>query len=93
MPRGRAKIANQGLSQRAVDLFRLGRRMQDGGCEDNAQELMDVRLALHRELGLKPWHPFVTTASDDQPDPDMDPMKLGQFELIRELRRKLEEAA
>ena len=53
------------ISGRAVNLFKLGLKMQRNGGAQNSREFIEVAIALHSELGLKPWH-------DDVFDLDID---------------------
>jgi hypothetical protein len=51
-------------------------------------------LELHRELGLKVWHPFVTDVgsigeADEDCDPPDDQSRLRDWLTVRNIRRKL----
>jgi hypothetical protein len=79
------------LTIRAVDLFKLGLKMQRDGVAQNSREFIEVALALHRELGLKPWHPDVFGLDPDTPISERLRLQseIDQFCYVRDLRRQL----
>jgi len=68
----------------ALHLYRLG-------VDESSREAIDLDLALHRELGLKPWHPtvFDLDAADDTPV-DLDDMRGRQHAYVLDLLRQLQ---
>jgi hypothetical protein len=78
------------ISQRSIDLFRLGKAMLAEGFASNSTEFYEVSLGLHRALGLRPWQPdifdfeFIMT-------PPSPPNSDWQF--VEELHRRLAAAA
>jgi hypothetical protein len=79
------------VTRRAVDLFKLGLKMQRDGVAQNSREFIEVAIALHRELGLKPWHDDVFDLDIDTPVPErlQTQFDIDQFCHVRELRRQL----
>jgi hypothetical protein len=85
------------VSPYAVHLYRLGLKMQHDGVDESSREWLDLTLALHRELGLKPWHPFIFDLDPDDDTPgrfpvDLDDMISRQREHVLELLRQLRAA-
>jgi hypothetical protein len=62
------------------------------GVPRDSREFLDLELALHRELALRPWHDFVFDlgADDDAEGLDLDSMRGQQrahvLDLLRQLR-------
>ena len=79
------------VTRRAVDLFKLGLKMQRDGVAQNSREFIEVAIALHRELGLKPWHRDVFDLDIDTPVPERlrFQSEIDQFCYVRDLRRQL----
>ena len=50
------------ITQRSIDLFKLGRAMLAQGFAHGSGEFNEVSLGLHRELHLRPWQEFVSTS-------------------------------
>jgi hypothetical protein len=76
------------LSQRAVDLFRLGKHMLARGYANDSTEFYEVCRGLHRALQLRPWMPnifdfeiFDMKAESFPPHAD--------FAMVQELHRRL----
>jgi hypothetical protein len=80
------------ITQRSVELFQLGQQMLAEGCAPDSNEMNEVALSLHRNLGLRPWQPdvfdfeFFDMRAETYP-PHAD------FRLVEELHRRLVEAA
>ena len=74
----------------SVGLFRRGTRLLDEGRADE-KEFDKIRLALHRRLGLKPWHPNVFDV--DLYAPDNNPHQLRDWKFVTSLRNQLAELA
>jgi hypothetical protein len=74
-----------------VDLFKLGLKMQRDGVAQNSREFIEVALALHRELGLKPWHRDVFDLDIATPVPEQlrFQSEIDQFCYVRDLRRQM----
>jgi hypothetical protein len=85
--RRREDFYDSRITQRALDLFKLGRAMLAQGFAHDSRELNEVSLALHRELHLRPWQEFVfdfevfTMTPPTPPDAD--------WRLVQELHRRL----
>ena len=75
----------------ALHLYRLGLKMRHDGVDESSREAINLDLALHRELGLKPWHPtvFDLDAADDTPV-DLDDMRGRQHAYVLDLLRQLQ---
>jgi hypothetical protein len=78
------------LDAECVRLFKRGSELIDEGCEEDKEELRRIRLALHRRLGLKPWHESVFDVDDAAPD---DPVRFREWKWVRSLRDQLAELA
>ena len=81
------------ISQRSIDLYKLGKAMLAQGFRDDSREFYEVSLGLHRTLGLRPWQLEVFdfeiyTMTMTPPYPPH-----AGFELVRELHRRLVAAA
>jgi hypothetical protein len=70
-------------------MFRRGTKLIDDGLEDS-KEFDKIRLALHRRLGLKPWHENVFDVDDAAPD---DPHRFREWKYVTSLRDQLAELA
>lgn len=79
------------VTRRELDLFKLGLKMHRDGVAQNSREFIEVALALHRELGLKPWHRDVFDIDVDTPVPEQlkTHFEIDQFCYARDLRRQL----
>jgi hypothetical protein len=89
MPRCR-KINNDILTQTAIDLYKLAMKMEREGVAFDDEKYNEVSLALHRELHLKPWDPFVLDVQlDSVPDPRLEPMRRKSFQRSIDIRRAL----
>jgi hypothetical protein len=77
-----------------VELFRQCRKLSGQGYSQDSDEFAWVSLELHRELGLKPWHPFVVDVGSIAEDGDApgDPSHLRDWLMVRDIRRRLVEA-
>jgi hypothetical protein len=73
-----------------VRLFKRGSELIDEGCGEDKEELRRIRLALHRRLGLRPWHESVFDVDDAAPD---NPHQFREWKLVRSLRNQLAELA
>ena len=73
------------LDAESVRMFRRGTRLMREGC-DGEKEFTKIRLALHRRLGLKPWHPNVFDVDLYAPS---DPHQRYDWELVASLRDQL----
>ena len=73
------------LDAESVGLFRRGTRLLDEGRADE-KEFDKIRLALHRRLGLKPWHPNVFDVDLYAPS---DPHQRRDWEWVASLRDQL----
>jgi hypothetical protein len=91
MPKRRAKLTHSAITQTAVDLYKLGVKMQGQGANlDNNEEFQEISLALHRALNLRPWHPFVFDVKiDDIPDPHLEPMMRKSLQRSIDIHRAL----
>jgi len=87
------------VSSWAVALWKNGWAMIYAGCDEDGDEFGELRLELHRELSLRPWHwsPFdvgsVGEGDEDDlaPEPPDDPSHLRDFQMVRNIRRRLVE--
>jgi len=57
---------------------------------------VDLALELHRELGLKPWHPSIFAVGsigevDEECNSLDDPYRLKNWLMVRDIRRRLVE--
>jgi hypothetical protein len=84
------RTPNSVITQKAIDLFRLGTKMMDDGIPLEAREFLDVEVALHRELGLAPWHPYMFFADFEPPTDDLTKRRF--YEHVLDLRHAFEEA-
>jgi hypothetical protein len=79
------------VTQTAVDLFRLGKKMLAEGFASDSREFYEVSLGLHRALGLRPWQldifDFEIFNMTPPSPPDAD------WQLVHELHRRLVAAA
>jgi hypothetical protein len=69
--------------------------MLHNGYSEDDRALRDVALELHRELGLKPWHPLVIdvgSIAEPGNEPD-DPSHRYDWQMVRDIRRRLVEGA
>ena len=89
--RRREEVRDSRVSQRAVDLFRLGKKMSADGVAHDAQEMNEVALGLHRELKLRPWQDFVLDFELYTVTPPNPPT--ADYFLVEELHRRLVAAA
>jgi hypothetical protein len=81
------------ISVRARELWSACCRMIHQGYAEDDEAFRDLALELHRELGLKPWHPFVVdvgSIAEDGDAPD-DPSHLRDWLMVRDIRRRLVE--
>ena len=76
------------ISERAVRLFKQGIALLHNG---GGAEMRWISIALHRELGLKPWHDDVFDLDIDTPVPERlkSHFEIDQFCYVRGLRRQL----
>jgi hypothetical protein len=89
----RRRLDENVITPQALHLFRLGLKMQHDGVFRDSREYMDMTMALHRELGLRPWHEFIFDIDvDDEPDM-VNPIKREHHAHVLSLRRALEELA
>ena len=79
------------ITQRSIDLFKLGRAMLAQGFASNSREFYEVSLGLHRALGLRPWQECVFDFEIFTMKPPSPPD--AGYELVRELHRRLVVAA
>jgi len=77
------------LDAESVRMFRRGSNLMDEGREGE-KEFVKIRLALHRRLGLKPWHENVFDVDDAAPD---DPVRFREWKRVWSLRDQLAELA
>ena len=89
--RRREDYLDSRISQRSIDLFRLGKAMLAEGFASNSTEFYEVSLGLHRALGLRPWQLEVFDFELYAVTPRYPPH--AGFELVRELHRRLVAAA
>jgi hypothetical protein len=73
-------------------LYLTGLGMLQNGVSRNSREFLDLDLALHRELGLRPWHHFIFDLDPDDDTPDPDDMRSRQHAHVRDLLRQLVQA-
>ena len=78
------------LDAESVRMFKRGSDLLSEGCERDKEELRRIRLALHRRLGLKPWHENVFDVDDAAPD---DPVRFREWKWVWSLRDQLAELA
>jgi len=76
------------ISERAVKLFKQGITLLHNGGDRDGAEMRWISIALHRELGLKPWHDDVFDLDIDTPVPKTQ-LDVDQFCYVRDLRRQL----
>jgi hypothetical protein len=93
MSRRRRRITYQGLTERSINLFRYGLRLQHEGKEDT-DLFRQVDRELCRELALKPWFPSpfeVTAGFDDEEDAiaSVRPDHRPYYQHVINLRRSL----
>ena len=76
------------ISERAVRLFKQGIALLHNG---GGAEMRWISIALHRELGLKPWHDDVFDLDIETPVPErlQTQLDVDQFCYVRDLRRQL----
>jgi hypothetical protein len=67
--------------------------MQHDGVDSNSREALDLSLALHRELKLQPWHPFIFDIPDDDSPVNLDDLRGRQRAHVRDLLRQLQALA
>ena len=81
------------ITTRAVELFQRALAIQAGG-NTRRREFLDLQLALHRELDLRPLHPFLLDLEADQPPPSWmaDAHQIACWNLVADLRRRLDAA-
>ena len=79
------------ISERAVALFKQGIALLHNGGNRDGAEMRWISVALHRELGLKPWHEDVFDICINMPVPKRLKIQLdiNQFCYVRDLRRHL----
>ena len=79
------------ISERVVKLFKQGIALLHNGGDRDAAEMRWISIALHRELGLKPWHDDVFDLDIDTPVPERlhTQFDIDQFCHVRDLRRQL----
>ena len=79
------------ISERAVALFKQGIALLHNGGDRDGAEMRWISIALHRELGLKPWHEDVFDLDIDTPVPERlkTQLDVDQFCYVRDLRRQL----
>jgi hypothetical protein len=77
------------IDAESVWLFRRGTRLLDEGCGED-KEFDKIRLALHRRLGLRPWHPNVFDVDLYAPD---NPHQFRDWKFVTSLRDQLAELA
>ena len=82
------------ISARARELWSACCRMTHQGYSEDDENFRDLAVELHRELGLKPWHPFVVDVGsvgdpDEECSPPDDPSNLRDWLMVRELRCRL----
>jgi hypothetical protein len=64
--------------------------MEALGVPSDSAECIEVSVALHRELGLRPWDSNVLEIDEDErPGPGLNPIQIRSFELTTALRRQL----
>ena len=85
--RRRGNSLDARISQRALDLYRLGCDMLRDGVDPSSGEWTDVAFTLNRELKLPPWSEIVL----DLEAYAIDPTKLEStnWRLPRQLHRQL----
>jgi len=76
------------ITERAVKLFKQGIALLHNGGDRDGAEMRWISIALHRELGLKPWHDDVFDLDIDTPVPKTQ-LDVDQFCYVRDLRRQL----
>jgi len=94
--RKRTPIGGPGrnISPRAVELWRQCREMVQRGCSEDDRSVRDLAGELHRELGLRPWHPLVVDVAADGEAPDyLPPSNQRDWLTVIEIRGRLEEVA
>jgi hypothetical protein len=79
------------ITERAIDSFRLAKAMLAQGFASDSREVNEVSLAIHRELGLRPWQPFVLDLEIFDMTPPSPPN--ADWQLVQELHRRLVAAA
>jgi hypothetical protein len=80
------------VTQRAIDLFKLGRSMLAQGYANDATEFYEVSRGLHRALNLRPWMPDVFDFEIFDMKAESYPPH-ADFALVQELHRRLVKAA
>jgi hypothetical protein len=87
------RSATPPVTPHAVDLYRTCLKMLDDGVDRADRKFLDASLLLHRELQLRPWHPFVTDIDPDDDAPvDLDDMISRQRAHVLDLLRQLQAA-
>jgi hypothetical protein len=75
------------ISQRSIDLYKLGKAMLAQGFRDDSREFYEVSLGLHRALDLRPWMLEIFDFELCIVTPPYPPH--AGYELVRELHRRL----
>jgi hypothetical protein len=78
------------LDAESVRMFRRGSNLMDEGREGE-KEFVKIRLALHRRLGLKPWHENVFDVGFSYVP--IDPHQFRDWKWVASLRDQLAELA
>jgi hypothetical protein len=102
----RAPQRRQGLIRASTlkGRFRACQGLPGSAAEDRCPDthpdpngaVVDLALELHRELGLKPWHPSIFAVgsigeADEERNPPDDPYRLKNWLMVRDIRRRLVE--
>jgi hypothetical protein len=74
-----------------VALFKQGIALLHNDGDRDGAEMRWISIALHRELGLRPWHDGVFDLDVDTPVPErlQNQLDIDQFCYVRDLRRQL----
>jgi hypothetical protein len=72
----------------SVELFKIGIELVGEGHGDS-DAFREISLALHRRLGLKPWHPHVLSMTIDDPPPSGEPHHINYWAVVKKLRYQL----
>ena len=73
------------LDAESVRMFRRGTKLISEGREED-KEFKKLRLALHRRLGLKPWHQNIFDLADSPPT---EPHQFVNWKYVASLRDQL----
>jgi hypothetical protein len=87
----RRDVLDSRISQRSVQLFRMGKSMLARGVPTDAEEFSAVASELRRELKIRPWQPDIF--DENLFEGKVDPEREDFVRVVRELYDLLDAAA